>query len=75
MDIGLVESQSTSCPSSVIQAAAIEALNGWQDFVRDCRRSFQERRDLVVGALNGIEDITEVRPGLNSADPHFKNFW
>lgn len=56
--MAVVQSQSTSCPSSVSQAAAIEALNGPQDFVRDCCRSFQERRDLVVGALNGIEGIT-----------------
>jgi aspartate aminotransferase len=56
--MAVVQSQSTSCPSSVSQAAAIEALNGPQDFVRDCCRSFQERRDLVVGALNGIEGIS-----------------
>jgi len=56
--MAVVQSQSTSCPSSVSQAAAIEALNGPQDFVRDCCRSFQERRDLVVGALNGIQGIT-----------------
>ncbi|AWL96865.1 pyridoxal phosphate-dependent aminotransferase [Bradyrhizobium ottawaense] len=55
--MAVVQSQSTSCPSSVSQAAAVEALNGPQDFVRDCCRSFQERRDLVVGALNGIEGI------------------
>jgi aspartate aminotransferase len=56
--MAVVQSQSTSCTSSVSQAAAIEALNGPQDFVRECCRSFQERRDLVVGALNGVEGIT-----------------
>ncbi|MCP3468986.1 pyridoxal phosphate-dependent aminotransferase [Bradyrhizobium sp. CCGUVB1N3] len=56
--MAFVQSQSTSCPSSVSQAAAIEALNGPQDFVRDRCRSFQERRDLVVGALNRIDGIT-----------------
>ena len=56
--MAVVQSQSTSCPSSVSQAAAIEALNGPQDFVRDCCRSFQARRDLVVSALNGIDGIT-----------------
>ncbi|MDH6259812.1 pyridoxal phosphate-dependent aminotransferase [Bradyrhizobium sp. BR13661] len=56
--MAVVQSQSTSCPSSVSQAAAIEALNGPQDFVHDCCRSFQERRDLVVGALNRIDGIT-----------------
>ncbi|MBR0953571.1 pyridoxal phosphate-dependent aminotransferase [Bradyrhizobium canariense] len=56
--MAVVQSQSTSCPSSVSQAAAIEALNGPQDFVRDCCWSFQKRRDLVVSALNGIKGIT-----------------
>ena len=56
--MAVVQSQSTSCPSSVSQAAAVEALNGPQDFIRDRRRSFQERRDLVVGALNRIDGIT-----------------
>ncbi|KJC51286.1 aspartate aminotransferase [Bradyrhizobium sp. LTSP885] len=55
--MAVVQSQSTSCPSSVSQAAAVEALNGPQDFIRDRRRSFQERRDLVVGALNRIDGI------------------
>jgi aspartate aminotransferase len=56
--MAVVQSQSTSCPSSVSQAAAVEALNGPQDFIRDRRRSFQERRDLVVGSLNRIDGIT-----------------
>jgi aspartate aminotransferase len=56
--MAVVQSQSTSCPSSISQAAAVEALNGPQDFIRERRRSFQERRDLVVGALNGIDGIT-----------------
>lgn len=55
--MAVVQSQSTSCPSSVSQAAAIEALNGPQDFIRDRCRSFQQRRDLVVGALNAIDGI------------------
>jgi len=56
--MAVVQSQSTSCPSSIGQSAAVEALNGSQDFIRERRRSFQERRDLVVGALNGIDGIT-----------------
>ncbi|CAN7229110.1 pyridoxal phosphate-dependent aminotransferase [Bradyrhizobium sp. LjRoot220] len=56
--MAVVQSQSTSCPSSIGQSAAVEALNGPQDFIRERRRSFQERRDLVVGALNGIDGIT-----------------
>jgi aspartate aminotransferase len=56
--MAVVQSQSTSCPSSISQAAAVEALSGPQDFIRDRCRSFQRRRDFVVGALNGIDGIT-----------------
>lgn len=56
--MAVVQSQSTSCPSSISQAAAIEALNGPPDIVRERCRSFQARRDLVVAALNKIEGIT-----------------
>ena len=56
--MAIVQSQSTSCASSISQAAAVEALNGPQDIVRDHCRSFQTRRDLVVSALNGISGIT-----------------
>ena len=47
-----VQSQSTSNPSSVSQAAAVEALNGLQGFLADWRTVFAERRDLVVSMLN-----------------------
>ncbi|MDU6726456.1 MAG: aminotransferase class I/II-fold pyridoxal phosphate-dependent enzyme, partial [Bradyrhizobium sp.] len=47
-----------SCPSSISQAAAIEALTGPQDVIADRCRSFQQRRDLVVDALNSIEGIS-----------------
>lgn len=55
--MAVVQSQSTSCPSSVSQAAAIEALNGSQDFLAERRESFRLRRDLVVAALNAIPGI------------------
>ncbi len=53
-----VQSQSTSNPCSVSQAAAVEALNGTQDFIPVNNKIFQDRRDLVVSMLNqaaGIE--------------------
>ena len=50
--MAVVQSQSTSCPSSVSQAAAIEALTGPQDIVAERCASFQQRRDFVVAALN-----------------------
>ncbi len=60
--MAVVQSQSTSCPSSVSQAAAVEALNGPQDVVAERRRAFQDRRDLVVGGLNRIEGIFCPKP-------------
>ncbi|MGB5559321.1 MAG: pyridoxal phosphate-dependent aminotransferase [Paracoccaceae bacterium] len=57
-----VQSQSTSNPCSVSQWAAVEALNGPQDFLADNRALFQRRRDLVVSALNQCEGITCPRP-------------
>ena len=56
--MAVVQSQVTSCPSSVSQAAAIEALTGPQDIVRERCVSFQARRDLVVGALNDMPGIS-----------------
>lgn len=56
--MGVIQSQSTSCPSSISQAATVAALNGPQEFIADRTRSFQERRDFVVAALNKIEGIS-----------------
>ena len=55
--MAVVQSQSTSCPSSISQAASVEALNGPQDFLAARQQSFAERRDLVVDALNRIDGI------------------
>jgi aspartate aminotransferase len=60
--MAVVQSQATSCPSSVTQAAAIAALEGPQDFLAARAASFTARRDLVVDALNAIEGITCRRP-------------
>jgi aspartate aminotransferase len=53
-----LQSQSTSNPSSISQAAALEALNGPQDFIAERTRIFQERRDMVVAELNRIPGIS-----------------
>jgi len=53
-----VQSQSTSGPSSVGQAAAVAALAGPQDFVENCRKAYQERRDLIVSMLNQTTGLT-----------------
>ena len=57
-----VQSQSTSNPSSVSQYAALEALNGPQDFLAPNRKLFQGRRDLVVSMLNEAPGIICPKP-------------
>ena len=53
-----VQSQSTSNPSAIGQYAAVEALNGTQDYLASNAELFQRRRDLVVSALNQCPGIT-----------------
>ncbi|MBB5713336.1 pyridoxal phosphate-dependent aminotransferase [Sphingomonas aerophila] len=53
-----LQSQSTSNPCSIAQAAAVAALTGPQDFLRDRAAAFQTRRDLVVSMLNEINGMT-----------------
>jgi aspartate aminotransferase len=57
-----IQSQSTSNPSSVSQAAAVEALNGTQSFIKKRSNAFKERRDFVVKSLNNIKDISCLKP-------------
>ena len=60
--IAKIQSQSTTNPSSISQAAAVEALNGKQDFISVRAKAFQERRDFVVNFLNAIEGISCIKP-------------
>ncbi|HMO07577.1 MAG TPA: pyridoxal phosphate-dependent aminotransferase [Paracoccaceae bacterium] len=60
--MGTVQSQSTSNPTSISQYAAVEALNGPQDFLVPFREAFQRRRDLVVGMLNDAQGIVCPKP-------------
>jgi aspartate aminotransferase len=57
-----LQSQSTSNPSSISQAAATAALNGDQSFLKDRNAAFLKRRDLVVSMLNQA-------PGLHCPTP------
>jgi aspartate aminotransferase len=57
-----LQSQSTSNPNSIAQAAAIEALTGQQETVEDMRKVFEQRRDLVVEMLNQA-------PGVHCSNP------
>jgi len=60
--ISKIQSQSTSNPSSVSQAAAVEALNGNQDFIQKRSDAFKERRDFVVNSLNNIKGLSCLKP-------------
>lgn len=60
--MAVVQSQSTSNPCSISQAAATEALSGSQATVTEWRQAFQHRRDLVVQRLNAIDGISCRRP-------------
>ena len=60
--MGKVQSQSTSNPSSISQAAAVAALNGSQDFLPERNAVFVQRRDLIVDLLNQA-------PGLDCPTP------
>ena len=55
--MGDVQSQSTSNPCSISQAAAVEALNGVQDFIPKNNAVFKQRRDLVVKMLNAAQGL------------------
>ena len=57
-----IQSQSTSNPTSISQAAAVEALNGTQDFISERSNSFKERRNFVVDSLNNIQGISCLSP-------------
>ena len=60
--IAAVQSQSTSNPSSISQAASVAALNGPQDFIPRNNKAFKERRDLVVEMLNKAKGIHCLKP-------------
>jgi len=57
-----LQSQSTSNPCSIAQWAAVEALNGPQEFLIEFRTAFQRRRNLVVDMLNAAPGITCPKP-------------
>ena len=60
--IAKIQSQSTTNTSSISQAAAEEALNGTQDFIKKRSDAFKERRDFVVKKLNSIEGLSCKNP-------------
>ncbi len=52
-----IQSQETSCPSSVSQAALVAALTGSQDCVAEMRAEFAQRRELTVGLLTALPGV------------------
>jgi aspartate aminotransferase len=60
--INTLQSQMSSCPSSISQAATVAALNGPDDFIRTCAAEYRRRRDVVVDRLRAV-------PGLECVSP------
>ena len=60
--MGAIQSNSTANPCSISQAAAIEALNGPQDFIAPNAAVFKQRRDIIVDALNKVPGLHCPRP-------------
>ena len=60
--MAMIQSQSTSNPTAVAQWAAVEALNGPQDFIAKHNKIFKERRDLCVSMLNQARGIQCPKP-------------
>ncbi|WP_455835494.1 aspartate transaminase [Pseudarthrobacter siccitolerans] len=60
--INKLQSQVSSCPSSVSQAAAAAALTGDQGFVRDSLEVYRKRRDTAVAALNAVDGLSCTTP-------------
>jgi len=57
-----IQSQSTTSTSSISMAAAVEALNGPQEFIKEHNEAFVRRRDLVVNLLNDIDGLSCLSP-------------
>lgn len=57
-----IQSQSTSNPTSIAQKAAVEALNGPQDFLPKMLAEFDKRRKYMIGRFDNMKDVTCARP-------------
>jgi aspartate aminotransferase len=71
-----LQSQSTSNPTSIVQKAAVAALNGPQECVEQMRHEYVELRDHVVSGLRSIPGVTCVQPeGAFYAYPNVSSFF
>ncbi|GAB4532165.1 MAG: pyridoxal phosphate-dependent aminotransferase [Anaerolineales bacterium] len=57
-----IQSQMTSCPSALVQAAAESALNGMQSVVENLRLTIQNHRDVVMQELRGFRGVRTIQP-------------
>ncbi|MGL9725699.1 MAG: pyridoxal phosphate-dependent aminotransferase [Wolbachia sp.] len=60
--ISTLQSQSTSNPNSIAQAAAVEALNGDHSFLKERTKIFKDRRDFVIEKLNSALGLSASTP-------------
>lgn len=60
--MAVIQSQSTSNPNTIAQWAAVEALNGNQDYLSKNNSIFQDRRNIVLNILNSIKGIKCPKP-------------
>ena len=73
--MGKLQGQSTSCPTSISQIAAIEALTGDQSEVGRMREEFKKRRDYIVDRLNRMDGVSCVTPrGAFYVFPDFSSY-
>ena len=73
--ISKLQGQSTSCPNSIAQFAAMEALSGDQKCVYEMKKIFHERRNLVLQELKKFPNVScEVPNGAFYVFPNFKNY-
>lgn len=60
--MAMLNSQSITSPTTFVQHAAIEALEGPQDFIQTHNQEFKKRRDFVVAAINAIDGLDCMMP-------------
>lgn len=60
--ISNLQDHSTSCPNSIAQAAAVQALNGGDECIDIMKQEFIKRRDYIVDRINAIEGLSVVKP-------------
>ncbi len=73
--VSMLQSQSTSNPTSIAQKAAVAALNGPQDAVDEMVKAFHERRDFTISRLNAMEGVSCFMPhGAFYAFPNLNFF-